>query len=128
MLELRRRFKGEVVALSEYLGRDLVRLWGYDRWSEVRPQLPADLEPVDRGVGERLSGPAVERRKLGAVTGASPRALRGRSAHRAARRAPKRSDGISGTPSRNDSQKASTSRVGSGSRPSTQCGQPCVTQ
>jgi hypothetical protein len=31
MLELRRRFKGEVVALSEYLGRDLVSLWGYDR-------------------------------------------------------------------------------------------------
>ncbi len=30
-LELRRRFKGEVVALSEYLGRDLVTLWGYDR-------------------------------------------------------------------------------------------------
>jgi hypothetical protein len=30
MLELRRRFKDEVVALSEYLGRDLVRLWGYD--------------------------------------------------------------------------------------------------
>ncbi len=30
MLELRRRFKGEVVALSEYLGRDLVRLWGYE--------------------------------------------------------------------------------------------------
>jgi len=30
MLELRRRFKGEVVALSEYLGRDLVGLWGYD--------------------------------------------------------------------------------------------------
>jgi len=30
MLELRRRFKPEVVALSEYLGRDLVRLWGYD--------------------------------------------------------------------------------------------------
>ena len=30
MLELRRRFKGEVVALSEYLGRDLVSLWGYD--------------------------------------------------------------------------------------------------
>jgi hypothetical protein len=29
-LELRRRFKGEVVALSEYLGRDLVSLWGYD--------------------------------------------------------------------------------------------------
>jgi hypothetical protein len=29
-LELRRRFKGEVVALSEYLGRDLVKLWGYD--------------------------------------------------------------------------------------------------
>jgi hypothetical protein len=28
-LELRRRFKGEVVALSEYLGRDLVTLWGY---------------------------------------------------------------------------------------------------
>jgi Sulfotransferase family len=31
MLELRRRYKGEVEALSEYLGRDLVRLWGYDR-------------------------------------------------------------------------------------------------
>ncbi len=31
MAELRRRFKGEVVALSEYLGRDLVTLWGYDR-------------------------------------------------------------------------------------------------
>ncbi len=29
MLELRRRFKPEVVALSEYLGRDLVSLWGY---------------------------------------------------------------------------------------------------
>jgi hypothetical protein len=31
MLELRRRFAPEVVALSEYLGRDLVSLWGYDR-------------------------------------------------------------------------------------------------
>jgi Sulfotransferase domain len=31
MLELRRRFKPEVVALSEYLERDLVALWGYDR-------------------------------------------------------------------------------------------------
>jgi hypothetical protein len=31
MLSLRRRFKGEVVALSEYLGRDLVAEWGYDR-------------------------------------------------------------------------------------------------
>ncbi len=30
MLELRRRFKPEVVALSEHLGRDLVTLWGYD--------------------------------------------------------------------------------------------------
>jgi hypothetical protein len=30
MLELRRRFQGEVVALSEYLGRDFVGLWGYD--------------------------------------------------------------------------------------------------
>jgi hypothetical protein len=29
-LELRRRFKDEVVALSEYLDRDLVNLWGYD--------------------------------------------------------------------------------------------------
>jgi len=28
--ELRVRFKGEVLALSEYLDRDLVRLWGYD--------------------------------------------------------------------------------------------------
>ncbi len=31
MLELRRRFKPEVEAVSEYLGRDLVSLWGYDR-------------------------------------------------------------------------------------------------
>jgi Sulfotransferase domain len=30
MAELRKRFKGEVVALSEYLERDLVNLWGYD--------------------------------------------------------------------------------------------------
>jgi hypothetical protein len=30
MLELRRRFKGEVLALSEHLDRDLVSLWGYD--------------------------------------------------------------------------------------------------
>jgi len=30
MGELRSRFKGEVVALSEYLDRDLVKLWGYD--------------------------------------------------------------------------------------------------
>ncbi|HEY4897389.1 MAG TPA: sulfotransferase [Solirubrobacteraceae bacterium] len=30
MLELRRRFKDEVVALSDYLDRDLVTLWGYD--------------------------------------------------------------------------------------------------
>jgi hypothetical protein len=31
MRELRERFRGEVVALSEHLGRDLVSLWGYDR-------------------------------------------------------------------------------------------------
>ena len=31
MRELRRRFKPEVVALSEYLDRDLVGLWGYDK-------------------------------------------------------------------------------------------------
>ena len=31
MLELRRKFKDEVVALGEYLERDLVTLWGYDR-------------------------------------------------------------------------------------------------
>jgi hypothetical protein len=30
LLELRRRFKPEVVALSDHLGRDLVTLWGYD--------------------------------------------------------------------------------------------------
>jgi hypothetical protein len=30
MAELRSRFKGEVVALGEYLDRDLVSLWGYD--------------------------------------------------------------------------------------------------
>jgi hypothetical protein len=33
MLELRRRFMSKVVALSEYLDRDLVTLWGYDRIS-----------------------------------------------------------------------------------------------
>ncbi|HEX4483692.1 MAG TPA: sulfotransferase domain-containing protein, partial [Solirubrobacteraceae bacterium] len=31
MLELRRRFKDEVIAASAYLDRDLVTLWGYDR-------------------------------------------------------------------------------------------------
>ena len=31
MLELRRRYAPEVRALSEYLDRDLVRLWGYDQ-------------------------------------------------------------------------------------------------
>ena len=31
MSELRRRFKPEVESLSDYLGRDLVALWGYDR-------------------------------------------------------------------------------------------------
>ena len=31
MAELRRRFAPEVAALSAYLGRDLTRLWGYDR-------------------------------------------------------------------------------------------------
>ncbi|MGA2321423.1 MAG: sulfotransferase [Solirubrobacteraceae bacterium] len=31
MIELRRRFAPEVVALSEYLDRDLTTLWGYDR-------------------------------------------------------------------------------------------------
>ena len=30
MLELRRRFKDEVVALSEYMERDLASLWGYE--------------------------------------------------------------------------------------------------
>jgi Sulfotransferase family len=30
MVQLRRRFKPEVVALGEYLDRDLVSLWGYD--------------------------------------------------------------------------------------------------
>ncbi len=30
MLELRRRFKGEVEAASEHLDRDLITLWGYD--------------------------------------------------------------------------------------------------
>jgi hypothetical protein len=33
MLALRRRFAGEVRAASDYLGRDLVALWGYDRIS-----------------------------------------------------------------------------------------------
>ena len=38
MLELRRRFKPEVEALSEYLDRDLVKLWGYDRSADRRPR------------------------------------------------------------------------------------------
>jgi hypothetical protein len=33
MSELRRGFRAEVEALSEYLDRDLVKLWGYDRLS-----------------------------------------------------------------------------------------------
>jgi hypothetical protein len=33
MAELRKRLKPEVVALSEYLDRDLVSLWGYDKMS-----------------------------------------------------------------------------------------------
>jgi Sulfotransferase family len=33
MLQLRRRFRGEVEAAGDYLGRDLVTLWGYDRIS-----------------------------------------------------------------------------------------------
>jgi hypothetical protein len=33
MLEIRSRYKGEVTALGEYLGRDLAGLWGYDRIS-----------------------------------------------------------------------------------------------
>jgi hypothetical protein len=33
MLELRRRFKPDVQEVSEYLGRDLVAQWGYDRIS-----------------------------------------------------------------------------------------------
>jgi len=33
--ELRRRFEGEVVAASDYLQRDLVDLWGYDRRGEA---------------------------------------------------------------------------------------------
>jgi hypothetical protein len=31
MLELRRRYQPEVIALSEHLRRDLVALWGYDK-------------------------------------------------------------------------------------------------
>jgi hypothetical protein len=30
MSELRRQYKPQVIALSDYLGRDLVKLWGYD--------------------------------------------------------------------------------------------------
>jgi len=33
MAELRRRYRPEVVALSDYIGRDLVREWGYDALS-----------------------------------------------------------------------------------------------
>jgi hypothetical protein len=30
MAELRRRYRSEVLSLSDYLGRDLIELWGYD--------------------------------------------------------------------------------------------------
>jgi hypothetical protein len=33
MLRLRRRYAPEVAAVSEYMGRDLVKLWGYDELS-----------------------------------------------------------------------------------------------
>jgi hypothetical protein len=31
MEELRRRFRPEVQAFGDYIGRDLIALWGYDR-------------------------------------------------------------------------------------------------
>jgi hypothetical protein len=31
MRELRRRYRDKVVAISEYLDRDFVTLWGYDK-------------------------------------------------------------------------------------------------
>lgn len=34
MLDLRRRFRGQVAALGEYLNRDMVSFWGYDALSE----------------------------------------------------------------------------------------------
>jgi hypothetical protein len=44
MRELRERFKPEVVALSEYLDRDLVRLWGYDELGATSSR--ASLHPL----------------------------------------------------------------------------------
>jgi Sulfotransferase family len=37
-LELRRRLRSEVVALSDHLGRDLVALWGYDAVADAAPE------------------------------------------------------------------------------------------
>jgi len=57
MAELRPRFKGEVRALSEYLGRDLVSEWGYDRVQELGAA-PAALDAEDAGGGDPSSRPA----------------------------------------------------------------------
>ncbi len=72
MLELRRRYKPEVAAFSDYIGRDLVKLWGYDRSEELDGR---------RG-GSAASGrtaAAGGRRHLraGAVRDARPRAAPG---------------------------------------------------
>jgi hypothetical protein len=48
MLELRRRFKREVVALSEFLGRDLVSLWGYDTIEACPSRTPAGANDRQR--------------------------------------------------------------------------------
>ncbi len=45
--ELRDRFRPEVVALSEYLQRDLVALWGYDEALRKAPA-PTGSQPTDR--------------------------------------------------------------------------------
>jgi hypothetical protein len=50
MLELRRRFEPEVAALSEYLNRDLVALWGYDRLADT-PKLEQRDATRDRAPG-----------------------------------------------------------------------------
>ena len=61
MVELRRRFKPEVAALSEYLDRDLVGLWGYDAgaelWQRVDAAPRASLRSHRRGSNDQGESP-----------------------------------------------------------------------
>ena len=91
-------------------------------------QLPADLVAVDLRIGQQLAPAVVQRRAAGSHSSAAPRASPPPARRSASGPSPSRSAPSSGTSPRNCDQKTSTSRWRSGSRPSTQCGQPCRTQ